>query len=167
MLTGLRFGEATALEWSDVLDDRILVSKSQTWRKLGPTKTRARRSVALPPELAEILREHHLDLVTRRGPGLAAGMVFPSAAGNYLHTPGVRKALLKALATARVTLRATIHGMRRTLNSELRKRVPGDVVRSITGHTGEDMTEHYSDVALEEKHAALAMLGVARLVGKT
>jgi hypothetical protein len=36
------------------------------------------------------------------------------------------------------------------------------VLRSMTGHATEDMTEHYSHVALREKHAAVA--GLMRLV---
>lgn len=167
VLTGLRFGEATALLWSDILDDRILVQRAQVRGKVGPTKTRARRSVPLPKELAEILREHRRELVARQAPGLREGMVFPSTVGTYLFTPGVRKALRKALATAGVRRRVTIHGMRRTLNNELRKRADHMVVRAITGHVTEGMTEHYSHVALEEKTAALATLDVARLVGPT
>lgn len=165
VLTGLRFGEATALTWADVLDDRILVSKSQVRGRVGPTKTKRRRSVPLLPELADILREHRRKLLERQAPGLAEGMVFPSEVGTYLRTAGPRKAMLKALAWAQVRRRVTLHGMRRTLNNELRKRADGQVVRAITGHTTEAMTEHYSHIALAEKRAALESLPVGTLVG--
>ncbi|MCA9537001.1 MAG: site-specific integrase [Myxococcales bacterium] len=165
VLTGMRFGEATALEWDDIKDDRIHVVRAQVRGKVGPTKTKTRRTVPLLPELAAILREHRLDLVRRQAPGLDEGRVFPSAVGTYLRTPGVRKAFIKALAAAGVRRRVTLHGMRRTLNNELRKSADGMVVRAITGHVTEAMTEHYSHVAFEERLAAVASLRVGTLVG--
>ena len=60
---------------------------------------------------------------------------------------------------ANIAHRFSVHGLRRTFNNLLRQ-VTHDkvVVRSMTGHATEEMTEHYSHVALGEKQAAVAQL---------
>jgi integrase len=47
------------------------------------------------------------------------------------------------------------HGLRRTFNDLLRQVSSGEVVRSIMGHLGERMTEHYSHVRGDEKAIAV------------
>lgn len=56
--TGLRPGEALALEWSDYMGGRISVTKSISKRKLGPTKTGVRRTVYVPQYIRPILNNH-------------------------------------------------------------------------------------------------------------
>jgi hypothetical protein len=52
-----------------------------------------------------------------------------------------------------------VHGFRRTFNNLMRQVSEDKVVlRSMTGHATEEMTEHYSHVGLREKHAAVAEL---------
>ena len=63
VLTGLRFGEATALQRRDLHlnDEPPTLTVARSWKKsgqLGPPKTKkARRTISLPDEAAEILRE--------------------------------------------------------------------------------------------------------------
>ncbi|WP_152203595.1 tyrosine-type recombinase/integrase [Georgenia thermotolerans] len=63
VLTGLRFGEATALQARDLHleDSPPTLSVVRAWKKsgkLGPPKTKkARRTISLPPEAVTILRE--------------------------------------------------------------------------------------------------------------
>ena len=55
------------------------------------------------------------------------------------------------------------HGFRRTANDLLRRVAPGQVVRAITGHVTEEMTEHYSHVDMGERREA-SERAFARLV---
>ncbi len=73
-LTGLRYGEATALKWTDV--DRgggmHQVRRAQWHGKVSTTKTGVIRSVPLVPGLAKVLREHRRRAVagtSGAGPG--------------------------------------------------------------------------------------------------
>ncbi|WP_138759090.1 tyrosine-type recombinase/integrase [Modestobacter altitudinis] len=85
--SGLRFGEATALRRSDVLDDctRLLVERSVRYVggrwAVGEPKTEAgRRSVALPPSVAAVLADHLEQYV----PDSPDALVFSTASGGYL-----------------------------------------------------------------------------------
>lgn len=178
--TGMRVGEVTALKWDDIVmpthgsDGYIKVQRAHWMKHVGTTKTGKRvRVVPLAPELASILREHRraqdargaedLSPAKRRGYelGIAAGWVFPSDKGEPTIGPTVRKPfrdVLDDLAKneALAMPRLTIHGLRRTLNNLLRQQAQGEVVRSVTGHVTERMTEHYSHVSRDEKSTAMA-----------
>jgi hypothetical protein len=65
------------------------------------------------------------------------------------------KPLKTALKEAGIEKRFTIHGFRRTFNNLLRQATTGEVVRSMTGHVTERMTEHYSHIESHEKRAAV------------
>lgn len=156
--TGMRWGEASALRWSDI-DARtktITVARAQYRGTVDTTKTGATRSVPITDELAAVLEEHRAILVATQHPGLAAGWVFPSSGGKPKTSSSVRGALLDALEEAGVRRRQTIHGLRRTFNDLLRQITSGEVLRSMTGHSSAKMSEHYSHVAGEEKQAAVA-----------
>jgi integrase len=167
--TGLRFGEATALRWDD-LDETagvIRVVRAQWKGKLDTTKTGRVRVVPLAPELAQVLREHRARLLKAQHVGLAEGLVFPSqqrGAFAYMHNTAPRRALAKCCAEAGVGHRFTIHGFRRTFNNLVRRVAEGVVVRSMTGHASIEMTDHYSQVDVREKQAAVA--GIVALVAK-
>lgn len=55
------------------------------------------------------------------------------------------------------------YGFRHTFNKLVRQEATGEVLRSMTGHSSERMTEHYSHVGMDEKRRAvgpaLAALG--------
>jgi hypothetical protein len=69
----------------------------------------------------------------------------------------LQKPLEAALAEAGIAKRFTIHGFRRTFNNLRRQATSGEVVRSMTGHVTERMTEHYSHVGADEKRAAVRL----------
>lgn len=58
--TGLRWGEATALRVGDIDLERATITVERAWKrsgKIGPPKSRkSRRTVALAPEIVEVLR---------------------------------------------------------------------------------------------------------------
>lgn len=151
VLTGLRFGEATALQWGDLDPNAgtIRVRRSQYRGVVAEsTKTGRSRSVPLPVELWAVL-------APRRGEPSA--WAFPSSLGVPHKTGAVlRKPMQAALAKAQVSHRVTPHGLRRTLNNLVRQVASGEVVRSITGHSSEAMTDHYSHVSSAEKSSAVA-----------
>jgi integrase len=159
-LTGLRFGEATALKWSDIDEQArsVRVRRSQ-WNGIidHPKTSASRRTVALAPELAAVLAAHRREIVSRQVPGLHTGYVFLSRVGRLLYSSCLTKPVRRALAAAGIE-RAfhAAHGFRHTFNNLVRQVAEGEVVRSLTGHVDEEMTSHYSHVSLDEKHAAVA-----------
>ena len=156
--TGARFGEVSALAWSSIEWDKgvIRIRRAHCRGVIDKTKTGPKRTVVLDENLASVLREHRAKLIADDHVGLPSGLVFPSRVGKLLHgTASFRKPLLAALAKAEIGGRFTAHGLRRTMNNLLRQVAGGVVVRSITGHVTEEMTEHYSHVGLNEKRAAV------------
>jgi integrase len=163
-LTGLRFGEASALRWSDVREDDglIRVGRSQWKGHVSTTKTGVLRTVPLVPELATVLRSHREQLVAGQHPGLVEGWVFSDERGALLRKNYLRLPLERVVKRVGITRRFTVHGFRRTFNN-IARQVAGDIVtRSITGHVTPAMTEHYSHVGRAEKLAAAG--SVVRLV---
>jgi integrase len=163
-LTGLRYGEASALRWSDIREDEglIRVVRGQWKGHVSTTKTGVVRSVPLVPELAATLREHRARLVAQQHPGLTQGWVFSDDSGGLLRKNYLRLPLEHVVKRVGIKRRFTVHGFRRTFNN-IARQVAGEIVtRSITGHVTQAMTEHYSHVGREEKLAAAG--SVVRLV---
>lgn len=156
--TGMRFGELSALEWSDIDFERglIHVRKSQVAGNVGPTKTRAHRSVPLHPTVAEVLLAHRRWQEERKVRGAATGIVFLSEVGGHRFSGVLTKPLLRCAEAASVKKHVTAHTMRRTFNNLARQAAGEIVARAMTGHTTTEMTEHYSHVSLAEKHRAVS-----------
>lgn len=157
--TGMRVGEATALRWSDVDFERgvIKVVRSHYRGIVDDTKTGVRREVALTPHLAEVLRAHRAEIETKRD-AEANDYVFLSSVETLVMGPSLRKPLLDALKRAGIKRRFTVHGFRHSFNNLLRQLTTGEIVRSMTGHVTEAMTNHYSHVSDEEKLAVVIQL---------
>lgn len=153
--SGMRFGELSALLWSDIDFDRglIHIKKSQVKGVVGPTKTRQYRTVPLHALVASILRAHQAWQKEREVPGLASE-------GGYRFSNVLTKPLSRCASRAGIDKHVTAHTMRRTFNN-LARQAAGDIVaRAMTGHSTEAMTEHYSHVTLGEKAKAIdAALG--------
>lgn len=96
--TGLRPGEALALEWSDYDGEYLNVTKSISKRRLGPTKTGVTRRVYVPSRVRPALNEHH----TR----FAGGYIFTNSNdGPCLDTDIFNAAWRKAHTKCRIPYR--------------------------------------------------------------
>ncbi|MBI1948613.1 MAG: site-specific integrase [Deltaproteobacteria bacterium] len=157
--TGMRFGELSALQWSDIDFERglIHVRKSQVKGVVGPTKTSSRRTVPLHPVVAGILTAHKAWQEMNLVRGRETGFLFLSELGGLRFSNVLTKPLKNCVVRAGIgDKKVTSHTMRRTFNN-LARQAAGDIVaRSMTGHTTMEMTEHYSHVTLEEKNKAVA-----------
>lgn len=159
VLTGLRWGELSALRWDDVDEAQEVIRVSRgNYRgtAIDSTKTGTVKLVPLLPVVAEALRVYRRRMVAAQHPGLQAGWIFPNEAGNLHKGAPLRKVLDEACAAASVGRRVTPHGLRHTANDLLRRVASAEVTRAIVGHATEQMTHHYSHVDENEKRAAAA-----------
>jgi integrase len=156
VLTGLRWGEATALMWSDVeaaeQSAALRIRRSHVRGVLrNTTKTGKRRMVPFPAELASLLGDHRRALLATQHAGLDEGWVFPNGAGKPRANGSLCDANRRVLKHAKIGKRVTIHGLRRTATDLLRRAAVDPVAaKAIIGHTTDRMREHYSTVNAEE-----------------
>lgn len=150
--TGLRWGEMSALRWGDLDEEAgaIRVRRANYRGHIGDPKTKgSRRTVALPPEVVAMLA------VSGRGePG---DLLFPNRMGRIHKGWPLVKVMKRACAAAGLPY-TTPHGLRRTFNNLARQKASREVVKSITGHSTDAMLEHYSQVSLDEKAAAMRLV---------
>lgn len=127
-ITGLRWGEATALLWADIENaepDGVLRIRRSHVRGVNrnTTKTGKRRIVPFPPELATVLRAHRQRLVETQHPGLKHGWVFANGAGNPFDNGALFAKNRSVLKHAGVSKHVTIHGLRCTATDLLAVRL--------------------------------------------
>jgi integrase len=115
VLTGLRWGEATALMWADIENAEpngvLRIRRSHVRGVIrNTTKTGKRRIVPFPPELATVLRAHRQRLVETQHPGLKHGWVFSNGAGNPFDNGALFAKNRSVLKHALIAKHVTIHG---------------------------------------------------------
>lgn len=156
--TGMRIGELYGLEWQDVdLAGRTLKIRRAVWRKqVASTKTDAPREVPLPSIVVDVLKTHRAQQVAEQHPGLAAGIVFPSDAGERRYGSSLRKPMALLQEHLGFEVRITPQVLRRTFNTlMLEAHVDRIVLRSIMGHSDESMTQRYAGVRPDLKLQAI------------
>ncbi|HEY1810995.1 MAG TPA: tyrosine-type recombinase/integrase [Kofleriaceae bacterium] len=155
-MTGMRFGEASALQWKDIDFEigKISVRRNQVRGMIGtPKTTGSNRPIPLVAELAAILRAHEQRLKALRPD---AEWVFPSASGKP-HPSGVlRKPIFRIASIIGLRRRITPHGLRRTLNTLALQVAPAETIRLIMGHVTADMTTRYNAPTLDARRDVLA-----------
>lgn len=133
--TGLRFGEAIALQWRDVDLSRRLVTIRRSWE--GPTKGGKERLVPIAEELAPILAEHRL-----ADPWKGA-LVFPSPDARMFTHGSVTswKVALWAACDRAGLRRIRIHDLRHVFASHF-VMMGGDIfaLQRILGHSTPTLT---------------------------
>ncbi len=158
-LTGVRWGEATVLQWSEIEEAEatgLLAIKRSHWRgHVKEPKTGKVRFVPYPTVLAKAMKEHRRQIVADQHPSLKGGLCF-SASNGALLTHGRLYAKNRVVLTnAGIAKRVTIHGLRRTVTDLLRiAQVDHVTAAALIGHDSDRMRKHYSTVRADEARDA-------------
>ncbi len=140
--TGLRWGEASALHWQDVnikTGEAEIRYGNDRGTLVEPKNESSYRTVPALPEVVGLW-----------GLRRARGPVFPTRNGTLHRGTPLIKVLTKACEAAKV-IRVTPHGLRRSFNNLARQGTSLLVLQSITGHSTDTMSAHYSMVGHDEK----------------
>jgi len=141
--TGMRQGEALALEWRDVrLDDpaAVTIDKSAAWIRgervvKAPKSEKSLRSVSLPPAAVAALRAHKRAQVAS-----VSGLVFTSGRGQPVHPRADWQDWQDLLADLGLP-HYRVHDLRHeTATMLLEGGVDARVVQEILGHASADFT---------------------------
>jgi integrase len=167
--TGARAGELYAVTWPQVSFERAVIEIDRAhWRgEVGSPKTRkGKRTVPLTKRMVGMLRARRARMVREQAPGLEEGLVFPNVHGGMRLPNALYTVLVEASALAELPFKCTPQVLRRTFNTRLLEAgVDRVVIRSMMGHTSEQMTERYAGVRVELKREAALVLERACEVG--
>lgn len=161
--SGMRSGEARALEWPSVIFDvpGVLVFQAVTAnRKLGPTKGKERRGAIIPGWTAELLRRW------QQASGQDTEFVFRSVRGGFHSKETVYRKFVEAVDRAGIRRRArriVPRCLRTTYNTRTRQMLLAnamseDVLRFFIGHRSVQMTDRYDNPELAAKLQAMRAL---------
>lgn len=163
--TGLRIGEAVALEWSDV-DFEALTLRVSRSRKLGGavggTKSDRSRMVHIDPGLAQTLEQQ------RRSSGRLGRLVFSTSTGNMLNPTNVRNRWHAQTLRDAGLPHIRLHDLRHTA-ATLAVAAGESVlfVQSMLGHSDVRTTMRYAHPDHEAHRAAAARVAAFRKSGAT
>jgi integrase len=148
-----RQGARADVKWDEQV---ILVRRSHTLGEImNRTKTKLRQRVSVPPELLAVL-QWHVDTQMLTEDQAESDLLFPAEDGRPRSESCLKKPFAIVSALLGITKTITPKAMRRTFNDLTRlAKVEGIVTRSISGHTTEQMREHYSTVSPDEQRAAV------------
>ncbi len=144
--TGLRLGEALALQWEDLgfADREIRVARAFSGGQIETPKSGHGRTVDMSQQLASVLRRLHVE---RKAETLKQGWkemppwVFCTEAGTPLDKSKVRKVLARALKRARLPGHFSPHCLRHTFASLLLQQGESPVyVQRQLGHASIKLT---------------------------
>lgn len=148
--TGMRQGEVLALRIEDIHNGYITVAHSwdSRYEGLKPTKTKRIREIPLTTKTARWL--------LRITSGRQSGFVFSLNGERPIYYKIITKAFYEALGKIGITEAErrrrclNFHSLRHFFNSSMRGKIPDAILRQLTGHSTEEMTEHYSHFRLED-----------------
>lgn len=154
-----RKGEHSDIDWkAGVIDIRRSHSRGHV--VMDRTKTKADRTIALPPALLDEVHRHIAALP--EGAAQKSDLLFPTEDGKLRARTVLAKpfaAIMKALG---LSTHVTPRAMRRTFNDLAREiGLAAVITRSISGHKTEAMQMHYSTARDAEQLDALAKVHAA------
>ncbi|CAM3656090.1 site-specific integrase [Nocardiopsis rhodophaea] len=154
LLVGVRTEEARALRWPHVRLDpprEGVPPHVQVWRSVrvkGDTKTKkSRRTLAIPLELVDVLREHKAaQEVDRRVAGdkwQENGLVFCTQFGTALDAANVRRGFRAIIKQSKIGGKWTPRELRHSFVSLLSEEggMPIEVIAQLVGHSSSATTE--------------------------
>lgn len=169
--TGLRQAEVLGLTWPcvDLDEGFVRVERTLVWYEkafhMDPPKTaKSRRAVAIPAQVAELLRTRRLRQVEQRLKAEAWGndweLVFTGESGTPIGARAVHHQFVRLLDQAGVR-RVRFHDLRHgAATFLLAQGVPMKVVQEVLGHAQMSMTaDLYSHVAPELRRDAADRIG--------
>lgn len=161
--TGVRPGEARALQWSDIDWTRQVVSITKSVHQeigrgavTGPTKTNRNRVIKLRPKTVEALRRHRAaqaEMRLQAGPAWQDGeYVFTTDAGRPLDDRYMQRLFDRACSQAGVA-RRTLKETRHTFATlGLYQREPVKFISAALGHSSAAITLNvYSHVVADDR----------------
>jgi integrase len=150
---GLRSGEVRALQWMDIdfgLSGIYIRRALNIKQILGDPKGKEIRAIPIPGRTLSLLSDWrdstHYDSLN--------DFVFPDADGNpitrYVALGHFRKGLERSMieVNGREIL---VHSLRHTYNTRMRARLADGVLRELTGHKSEAMTDRYDHAELVDR----------------
>jgi integrase len=151
--SGMRSGEVRALKWNDVDWDNsgILITKAmKNSGNVGCVKEKKKKIVRLPHRTMELLKSWKEN-------SEASGDDDYIFYGKDVSRPIDRKTISSNFKSGLIRAKIgkgknlTPHSLRHTFNSYMLTAIPSDVVRKFTGHSSEEMTNHYYHPYLKEE----------------
>jgi integrase len=159
--TGLRIGEAVALEWADVDLDALTLRVSRSWKlggTVGTPKTDRVRVVHIDPDTAAMIERH------RRSRDRLSHLVFSTASGGILGPSNVRNRWhRKALAAAGLNPQLRLHDLCHTA-ATIAVAAGESVlfVQAQFGHADVRTTQRYAHADHQAHRAAAARVAAFR-----
>jgi integrase len=159
--TGIREGEARALQWRHVLAEGwLLVERAiKVDGTVGPLKKRERtgeaRVVALPSRTQKVLFSWRAQTPWSGDEDL---IFFGQAANRPLNRRTFSDLFDRATHMAGVVRGErylTSHSLRHTYNTVVRRAVPADILLALMGHRDSRMSDHYDHPGVEDRIRSL------------
>ena len=151
--TGVRSGEVRGLQWKHVLDEGWLHIEQavKPSGKVAETKTRTDRLVYMPVRVREALDVWKAESVYT---DMEDYIFFGASRQSPINVTTVSKLLPKAIERSGIEHNGrnlVVHSFRHTFNTMMRKQLPEDLLRRLTGHKTESMTDLYDHPTLDDK----------------
>ena len=155
--TGARRGEVLALRWSDLQDDRVIISRSQTKRGLAFKTTKTEdsvRPVSLPPSTVAALEAHRKQQAKFRqqfGPDYRADedLIFANLDGTPLKPDSISATVSPLSRRLKLPKGVSLHTLRHTHGSHL---LAGGMeitaVSELLGHSSPRVTQDVDSHAI-------------------
>ncbi len=151
--TGIRTGEARALNWSDVLwQGGLIIDKAaKNDGTIGATKTEKTRVVLLPAKTIEMLTRWRNESPFNQDEEL---IFFGADRNKVVSQPYLSMFFRPCLERAGIQINnknLVVHSFRHTFNTVMRQVLPLEILQAMTGHKSEQMTELYDHPSLEDR----------------